>query len=138
MLRRCRPVARVPTTSSASWARSVTSSDRGAPTNACFLLPPRGGGLRRHGVLLSARESMMRWGTGGPAGESGVVRCERHGLVATVTALLLVLMSSAVPAQEEAGVEVTEYRGREISLKGGGGPTCLTRPLWRAFGAPRG
>ena len=32
---------------------------------------------------------------------------------------------------EEAGVEVTEYRGREISLKGGGGPTCLTRPLQR-------
>ena len=32
---------------------------------------------------------------------------------------------------EEAGVEVTEYRGGEISLKGGGGPTCLTRPLER-------
>ena len=32
---------------------------------------------------------------------------------------------------EEAGVQVTEYRGREISLKGGGGPTCLTRPLER-------
>jgi len=47
----------------------------------------------------------MRLGTRGPAGESGVVRCERHGLVATVTALLLVLMSSAVPAQQEAGVE---------------------------------
>ena len=31
----------------------------------------------------------------------------------------------------EAGVEVTEYRGREISIKGGGGPTCLTRPLER-------
>ena len=32
---------------------------------------------------------------------------------------------------EKAGVEVTEYRGREISFKGGGGPTCLTRPLER-------
>jgi len=32
---------------------------------------------------------------------------------------------------EEAGVEVAEYRGTEISLKGGGGPTCLTRPLER-------
>ena len=32
---------------------------------------------------------------------------------------------------EEAGVEVTEYRGSEISIKGGGGPTCLTRPLER-------
>jgi N-dimethylarginine dimethylaminohydrolase len=32
---------------------------------------------------------------------------------------------------ERAGVEVVEYAGREISLKGGGGPTCLTRPLER-------
>lgn len=30
---------------------------------------------------------------------------------------------------EQAGAEVLEYEGREISLKGGGGPTCLTRPL---------
>ncbi len=32
---------------------------------------------------------------------------------------------------EQAGAEVLEYDGREISLKGGGGPTCLTRPLER-------
>jgi N-dimethylarginine dimethylaminohydrolase len=32
---------------------------------------------------------------------------------------------------ERAGVHVTEYPGLEISLKGGGGPTCLTRPLDR-------
>ncbi len=32
---------------------------------------------------------------------------------------------------EAAGAGVVEYRGREISLKGGGGPTCLTRPLVR-------
>ena len=32
---------------------------------------------------------------------------------------------------EKAGVHVIEYEGREISLKGGGGPTCLTRPLER-------
>ena len=32
---------------------------------------------------------------------------------------------------EAAGAEVHTYRGREISLKGGGGPTCLTRPLDR-------
>ncbi len=30
---------------------------------------------------------------------------------------------------ERAGVEVTEFSGAEIALKGGGGPTCLTRPL---------
>jgi N-dimethylarginine dimethylaminohydrolase len=32
---------------------------------------------------------------------------------------------------ESAGAEVIEYDGREISAKGGGGPTCLTRPLLR-------
>jgi len=33
---------------------------------------------------------------------------------------------------ERAGVEVLTYRGDEISKKGFGGPTCLTRPLERA------
>jgi len=32
---------------------------------------------------------------------------------------------------EAAGCEVFAYKGREISIKGGGGPTCLTRPLLR-------
>jgi dimethylargininase len=32
---------------------------------------------------------------------------------------------------ERAGVEVGVYRGDEISRKGDGGPTCLTRPLLR-------
>ena len=32
---------------------------------------------------------------------------------------------------EKAGVDVTVYRGDEISRKGDGGPTCLTRPLLR-------
>ena len=32
---------------------------------------------------------------------------------------------------EAAGCEVVTYKGEEISLKGGGGPTCLTRPLVR-------
>lgn len=32
---------------------------------------------------------------------------------------------------ERAGVEVVVYRGDEISRKGDGGPTCLTRPLMR-------
>jgi len=33
---------------------------------------------------------------------------------------------------EEAGVEVHAYKGTEISSKGCGGPTCLTRPLIRS------
>ena len=35
---------------------------------------------------------------------------------------------------ERAGVTVREFAGREICLKGGGGPTCLTRPLMRDRG----
>jgi N-dimethylarginine dimethylaminohydrolase len=35
-------------------------------------------------------------------------------------------------AVEHAGAEVIEYVGTEISAKGAGGPTCLTRPLVRA------
>ena len=34
-------------------------------------------------------------------------------------------------ALERAGAAVHAYEGNEISLKGGGGPTCLTRPLSR-------
>jgi N-dimethylarginine dimethylaminohydrolase len=32
---------------------------------------------------------------------------------------------------EAAGVEVWTYEGSDISVKGAGGPTCLTRPFWR-------
>ena len=34
-------------------------------------------------------------------------------------------------ALERAGCEVLTYKGQDISVKGGGGPTCLTRPLKR-------
>jgi N-dimethylarginine dimethylaminohydrolase len=34
---------------------------------------------------------------------------------------------------EDANCEVMTYRGNEISLKAEGGPTCLTRPVWRAY-----
>ena len=36
-------------------------------------------------------------------------------------------------ALEDAGCSVFAYNGPEISVKGGGGPTCLTRPLLRSF-----
>jgi N-dimethylarginine dimethylaminohydrolase len=32
---------------------------------------------------------------------------------------------------EQAGAEVATYEGGEISAKGAGGPTCLTRPITR-------
>jgi len=34
-------------------------------------------------------------------------------------------------ALEQAGCNVITYKGDEISVKGGGGPTCLTRPVKR-------
>jgi len=37
-------------------------------------------------------------------------------------------------ALESAGCEVHEYEGSEISVKGDGGPTCLTAPIWRSAG----
>ncbi len=45
------------------------------------------------------------------------------------------LMLSGNPKTRELlqrqGMEVYEYKGEEISIKGGGGPTCLTRPIER-------
>jgi N-dimethylarginine dimethylaminohydrolase len=34
-------------------------------------------------------------------------------------------------ALQQAGCKVIAYKGEEISVKGGGGPTCLTRPVYR-------
>ena len=48
----------------------------------------------------------------------------------------VVVMVDAAPAVrralEQRGVEVHVYEGSDISLKGDGGPTCLTAPLLRA------
>ena len=33
---------------------------------------------------------------------------------------------------EKAGIEILTYEGTEISVKGAGGPTCLTRPIRRS------
>jgi N-dimethylarginine dimethylaminohydrolase len=48
----------------------------------------------------------------------------------------VVVMVDGVPAVRRAlerrGVEVHTYDGSELSLKGDGGPTCLTQPLLRA------
>lgn len=38
-------------------------------------------------------------------------------------------------ALRREGCQVLTYKGSEISLKGGGGPTCLTRP-WQRLAAP--
>ena len=39
-----------------------------------------------------------------------------------------------VAEMRKKGCQVMAYAGKEISLKGGGGPTCLTRPLMRLSG----
>ena len=48
----------------------------------------------------------------------------------------VVVMIDAAPAVRSAlerrGIEVHVYEGSEVSLKGDGGPTCLTQPLLRA------
>lgn len=45
----------------------------------------------------------------------------------------LMVSGNPITAQKlkDAGAEVHEYKGVEISVKGGGGPTCLTRPVLR-------
>ena len=46
-----------------------------------------------------------------------------------------VLMVAGNPVTQtrlgNVGVSVFTYQGSEISVKGGGGPTCLTRPILR-------
>jgi N-dimethylarginine dimethylaminohydrolase len=41
--------------------------------------------------------------------------------------------SKTKKALEAADCDVFAYKGEEISVKGGGGPTCLTRPLLRTY-----
>ncbi len=45
--------------------------------------------------------------------------------------IILAGNSRTIQMLEESGADVCEYKGEEISKKGAGGPTCLTRPLWR-------
>jgi len=60
---------------------------------------------------------------------------ESMGTNVLATAPRRCLMLAGNPATlarlERAGAQVTVYEGDDISVKGGGGPTCLTRPLRR-------
>ena len=66
-----------------------------------------------------------------PDEEFGTLGCNvlavRPGVVVMVDGVLAVRR-----ALEQRGVEVHVYDGSELSLKGDGGPTCLTQPLLRA------
>lgn len=55
------------------------------------------------------------------------VLCVRPGVVVMVNGV-----DSLRRRIEARGVEVHTYDGSDLSLKGDGGPTCLTCPLWRA------
>jgi N-dimethylarginine dimethylaminohydrolase len=47
---------------------------------------------------------------------------------------VIMLKGNPITAQRlrERGVEVWEYEGQELSFNRDGGPTCLTRPVWRS------
>jgi N-dimethylarginine dimethylaminohydrolase len=54
-------------------------------------------------------------------------------VLATAPSVCLIVKGNPITTTRlrDAGCVVSEYEGSEISVKGGGGPTCLTRPLWR-------
>ncbi len=63
-----------------------------------------------------------------PDGEFDSLGCNSLAL-APRTCLLASGNTRTRARLERAGVDVVEFSGSEISVKGGGGPTCLTRPL---------
>lgn len=69
-----------------------------------------------------------------PQGEFDTMGCN---VLAVAPGKCLMLDGNPVTRSrlEKIGAEVHVYRGAEISLKGAGGPTCLTRPLVRDTGA---
>jgi arginine deiminase len=54
-------------------------------------------------------------------------------VLATAPRRCLMLTGNPITRErlEDSGADVIEYQGTDISIKGGGGPTCLTRPLSR-------
>ena len=66
-----------------------------------------------------------------PSSESKTLACN----ILTLAPRHCILVSGNPQTERmlrDEGVEVWTYSGDEISLKGSGGPTCLTRPLLRA------
>lgn len=65
-----------------------------------------------------------------PASESNTLACN----ILTLAPRQCIMLSGNPQTERmlrDEGVEVWTYAGEEISLKGTGGPTCLTRPLLR-------
>ncbi|MBI1800284.1 MAG: arginine deiminase [Chloroflexi bacterium] len=61
-------------------------------------------------------------------------KTQASNILATAPNRVIMLAGNARTAHalRERGVEVWEYEGQEISFNRDGGPTCLTRPLWRS------
>lgn len=65
-----------------------------------------------------------------PDGEFESMGCNVLALAPRVC-LMVAGNPTTKTALEHAGCKVIVYEGKEISVKGGGGPTCLTRPVYR-------
>ena len=82
-------------------------------------------------------DSFMDWLTGHGIALIGAPEAEYQNMACNVLALgpRQVLMLDHLPETRElleiAGCAVETYKGDQISRKGDGGPTCLTRPLLR-------
>ena len=50
-----------------------------------------------------------------------------------INSVILSQLNRDIELLEKAGCQVTAYKGEDISVKGGGGPTCLTRPMQRSY-----
>jgi N-dimethylarginine dimethylaminohydrolase len=80
-------------------------------------------------LLEDLRERGLRW--------IAIDRADYDAMGCNILAVRpgVVVMVDGVPAVrrelERQGVEVHVYDGSELSLKGDGGPTCLTAPLLR-------
>lgn len=88
-----------------------------------------------HAPLLPVpfREELIRRGIGMVEMAPGEYDSQGCNVLAVAPRVAVAVEGNRITRarMEEAGVEVHTYPGSEISVKGEGGPTCLTRPLDR-------
>jgi dimethylargininase len=70
-----------------------------------------------------------------PSQEFGSMGCN---VLATAPGQCVMLEGNPITRErlEKAGCRVQTFTGNEVSCKAEGGPTCLTRPVWRDEGRP--
>lgn len=66
------------------------------------------------------------------SGEPGPLLAELSGRGVPTLGVMVDGVDSVRRRLESRGIEVHVYDGSELSLKGDGGPTCLTCPILRA------